>query len=41
MAQHFLVGQGLITEASPPQSLKHTTLGKTPLGEWSDGRRDL
>ena len=36
------VGQGLlIIEDSWPHSFRHTTLGKTPLYEWSVSRRDL
>jgi hypothetical protein len=42
MAQQPLVGQGLlIIEASRSHSLRHTTLGRTPLDEWSARRRDL
>jgi hypothetical protein len=41
MSQQPLVGQSLlITEASRSHS-RHTTLGKTPLDEWSARRRDL
>jgi hypothetical protein len=40
MAQQPLLGQGLIIiEAS--RSHRHTTLGRTPLEEWSARRRDL
>ena len=36
------VGQGLlIVEDSRSHSVKHTTLGRTPLDEWSARRRDL
>jgi hypothetical protein len=42
MAQQPLVGQGLlITEASRSHPARHTTLGRTPLDEWSARRRDL
>ena len=37
-----LVGQGLLTvQASRSNSVTHTTLGRTPLDEWSARRRDL
>jgi hypothetical protein len=42
MERQPLVGQGLlIAEASLSHSAGHTTLGKTPLDEWSARRRDL
>jgi hypothetical protein len=42
MAQEPLLGQGLlITEASRLHSFTHSTLGKTPLDEWSARRRDI
>jgi hypothetical protein len=42
MKQQPLVGKGLlITEASLPHTATHTTLGKTPLDEWSAQRKDL
>jgi hypothetical protein len=42
MAQQPLVDQGLlIVEASQPHSIRHTTLGISPLDEWSAQRRDL
>ena len=42
MAQQPLMDQGLlIIEALRPHSVTHTTLGKTPLDEWSARRRDL
>jgi hypothetical protein len=41
MAQQSLVGQGLIIKASPSQSFRHITLGRTPLDEWSGWRRNL
>jgi hypothetical protein len=42
LAQQPLVDQGLfINEASRSHSLRHTTLGRTPLDEWSARRRDL
>jgi hypothetical protein len=42
MAQQPLMDQGLlITEASRPHSVTHTTLRKAPLDEWSARRRDL
>jgi len=31
----------LIVEVSRSRLVKHTTLGRTPLDEWSDRRRDL
>jgi len=36
MAQQPLVGQGVLMI-----TLRHTTLGKTPLDEWSARRRDI
>jgi len=42
MMQQPLVGQGLlITKASWLHSARHTTLGRTPLHEWSARCRDL
>ena len=42
MAQQPLVDQvPLLIEASRVHSVKHTTLGRTPLHEWSAPRRDL
>ena len=42
MAQRSLVGQGLvIIETSRSHSVIQTTLGLTPLNEWSARRRDL
>ena len=42
MAQQPLVGQGLLfVEYSRSHSVRHTTLGRTPQGEWSDRHRDL
>ena len=42
MKQQPLVGKGLlITEASLPHTVTHTTLGKTPLDDWSAQRKDL
>ena len=39
MAQQPLVGRSLIVESS--RSLRRTTVGRTPLDEWSARRRDL
>jgi hypothetical protein len=36
-----LVGQGLIIDASRSLSIRHSTLGRTPLDERSARRRDL
>ena len=42
MAQQPLEDQGLfIIEASRSHPVRHTTLGSTPLDEWSARRRDL
>ena len=42
LAQQSLAGQGfLIFEVSPSHSFRHTTLGRTPLGEWSAQRSDF
>jgi hypothetical protein len=42
MAQQPLVGHGLlITKASRSHTVRHTTLDRTPLDEWSARRRDL
>jgi hypothetical protein len=42
MAQQPLMGQGLlIIEASQSLSVRHTTVGRTPLDEWSARRRPL
>jgi hypothetical protein len=42
MAQQSPVGQGLlIVEPSQSHSFMHTTVGRTPLDEWSAWRRDL
>ena len=42
MAQHPLVGQDLFSvQASRSYSGRHTTLGRTPLDEWSARRRDV
>jgi len=42
MTQQTLVSQGpLIIEASRWYSVIHTTLGRTPLDEWSASPRDL
>jgi hypothetical protein len=42
MAQQSLVGQGLpIIKASRSHWFRHTTVGRTPLDEWSVRRRDL
>jgi hypothetical protein len=42
MAQQLLMGHGLlIFEATRSDSDRHTTLGRTPLDEWSAWRRDL
>jgi hypothetical protein len=42
IARQPLVDQGLlIIEASRSHSIRHTTLGKTPLDEWPARRRDL
>jgi len=42
MAEQPLVGKGLlIIQDSWSQSVRQTTLGRTPLDEWSDRRRDL
>jgi hypothetical protein len=42
MVQQPLVGQGfLIIEASWSYSVRHTTLGRTPLNEWLPWHRDL
>jgi len=42
MAQESPVGQGLlIIEDSWSHSFRHTTLGRTPLDEWSARHRDL
>ena len=42
MAQQPLEGQDLlIIEASQSHQIRHTTLGRTPLDEWSAWRRDL
>ena len=39
---HPLVGQGLfLVEASPSHSIRHSTLGSTPLDEWSAYHRGL
>jgi len=40
MAQQPPVGQGLLN-VEDSWSLRHTTLGRTPLNEWSARRRDL
>jgi hypothetical protein len=43
MAQQPLVGQGrrLIVEASRSHAVKHATLCRTPLDEWSARHRDI
>ena len=42
IAWNPLVGQGLLlVEASPSHSIRHSTLGRTPLDEWSAHHRDL
>ena len=41
MTQRPPVGQGLLRRRGFAIALRHTTLGKTPLGEWSARRRDL
>ena len=42
MAQQSQMGHGLlIIEASLSHSVRHATLGRTPLDEWSAPRRDL
>jgi hypothetical protein len=42
LAQQPLVGQNpLIIKISQSHSVRHTTLGRTPLDEWSAQRRDL
>jgi hypothetical protein len=38
MAQQPLIGQGLLIIMI---TLRHTTIGRTPLDEWSAGRREL
>jgi hypothetical protein len=41
-AQHPLVGHGLlIFQASRSHSIRQSTVGRTPLDEWSDRRREL
>ena len=42
MGQHSLLGQDLlIIEDSRSHSVRNTTIGRTPLDEWSTRRRDL
>jgi hypothetical protein len=41
MAQQPLVGQGLLIFRDFTITLRHTTLGMTPLDKWSARRRDL
>jgi len=42
LVQQFLVGQGLlIIEISRSHSIRHATLGRTPLDEWSARSREL
>jgi len=41
MTQQPLVGQGLLNYQSLTITFRHTTLGRTPLDEWSARRRDL
>ena len=42
IAWHPLLGQGpLLVETSPSHSIRHSTLGRTPLDEWSAHHRDL
>ena len=41
MTQQPLVAQGLIIEASQSITLRHSTLGTTPLDEWSARRKHL
>jgi len=42
MARESPVGHGLlIVQASRSHSVRHTTLSRTPLDEWSARRRDI
>jgi hypothetical protein len=40
MAQQLLVGEGLLIIGAS-RSLRHTTLGRIPLDDWSARRREL
>ena len=41
IAQQLPVSQGFIIETSRSNSIKHNTVGRIPLDEWSASRRDL
>jgi len=42
MARQLRMGKGLLfVEAPPSHSVRHTTLGRSPLDEWSAWRRDF
>jgi hypothetical protein len=41
MAQQPLVGQGLLIVKASWSNIRHTTVGRSPLDEWSARRRDL